>query len=414
MNRTLMPFPTVARLVALGPVVVWLAACGNGGQQGGFSGFPPAPVTLQTVTPRTVPLRFEYVGQAAGSKEAEVRARVQGILERRTYQEGARVKSGQTLFVIDPKPYAAVVQQAEAEVARAHAQLALARRNIVRLKPLLAENAVSGSAYDDAIAQEEAAAANVKLAQARLAEARLNLGYTTVTAPVSGFASRALKSEGSLVTPGDNSLLTTIWQLDPMHVNFSVPENEQLRRNRLFSEGKLVLPDPKAGYEVSVHLADGSVLPRKGKLAFIDPGINRGTGSFDARAEVANGDGLLRPGQFVRVVLNGAQRPDAVVVPQRAVLEGPQGKFVYVATKSKDGKDIALPRPVQVGDWIELDGAQLWIVESGLKGGEQIVVEGMGKIFSGPEGAPIVVGAPGGAPAAEGKGSDAKQGEPKH
>ncbi|HEU0204557.1 MAG TPA: efflux RND transporter periplasmic adaptor subunit [Burkholderiaceae bacterium] len=410
MNRTPSRARAHLRWVAYCGLAAVLVACGNNnGQPGGFSGFPPAPVTLQTVTPRTVPLRFEYVGQAAGSKEAEVRARVQGILERRTYQEGERVKRGQTLFVIDPKPYAALAQQAEAELARAQAQLALARRTIVRLKPLLAENAVSGSAYDDAVAQEEAAAANVKLAQARLAEARLNLGYTTVTAPVSGYASRALKSEGSLVTPGDNSLLTTVSQLDPMYVNFSVPENEQLRRVRLINEGKIVLPDAKTGYEVSVRLADGSLLPTKGKLAFIAPGINPGTGSFDARAEVANGDGLLRPGQFVRVVLNGAKRPDAIVVPQRAVLDGPQGKFVYAAIKSKDGKDIAVPRPVQVGDWIELDGAQLWIIESGLKGGEQIVVEGMGKIFPGPEGAPIIVGAPGGQSPGEGTGAVGKK-----
>ncbi|MDL1862401.1 efflux RND transporter periplasmic adaptor subunit [Betaproteobacteria bacterium PRO7] len=380
-----------------------LAACSGGNQHGGFGGFPPAPVTLLQVKAATVPVRFEYVGQTAGSKEAEVRARVQGILERRTYQEGGAVKAGQTMFVIDPKPYAAQVQQAEAALAQAEAQLAQAKRLAERLKPLVGDKAVSQREYDDAASAEETAAAGVKLAQARLTEARLNLSYTTVTAPVSGFASRAQKSEGSLVSPGADSLLTTVSQIDPLHVNFSVSENEKLRFDKLVAEGRLVLPDPKKGaLEVTLRLADGSVFPRKGKLSFIDARINPATGSFDARAEIANPDGVLHPGQFVRVQLNGAARPNAIVVPQRAVMDGPQGKFVYVAAKSPEGKDIALPRPVTVGDWVEIEGANQWIVESGLKPGDQVVVEGMAKIFPIPTGAPIVVGPPPGADAANG------------
>ncbi|MCX8113983.1 MAG: efflux RND transporter periplasmic adaptor subunit [Burkholderiaceae bacterium] len=380
-----------------------LAGCSGASQHGGFNGFPPAPVTLLQVKPATVPVRFEYVGQTAGSKEAEVRARVQGILERRAYQEGGAVKAGQTMFVIDPKPYAAQVQQAEAALAQAEAQLAQARRLVERLKPLVGDKAVSQREYDDAVSAEETAAAGVKLAQARLTEARLNLSYTTVTAPVSGFASRAQKSEGSLVSPGADSLLTTVSQIDPLHVNFSVSENEKLRFDKLVAEGKLVLPDPKKGaIEVTLRLADGAAFPRKGKLSFIDARINPSTGSFDARAEIANPDGALRPGQFVRVQLNGAARPNAIVVPQRAVMDGPQGKFVYVAAKSPDGKDIALPRPVTVGDWAEIDGTNQWIVESGLAPGDQVVIEGMAKIFPIPSGAPIVVGAPPGVDAAKG------------
>jgi membrane fusion protein (multidrug efflux system) len=380
-----------------------LAACGGGNQHGGFGGFPPAPVTLRQVTAATVPVRFEYVGQTAGSKEAEVRARVQGILERRTYQEGGTVRAGQTMFVIDPKPYATQVQQAEAALAQAQAQLAQARRLAERLKPLVGERAVSQREYDDAVSAEETAAAGVQLAQARLAEARLNLSYTTVTAPVSGFASRAQKSEGSLVAPGADSLLTTVSQIDPLHVNFSVSENEKLRFDKLVAEGRLVLPDPKKGaLEVTLRLADGSVFPRKGRLSFIDVRINPATGSFDARAEIANPDGALHPGQFVRVQLEGAARPNAIVVPQRAVLDGPQGKFVYVAAKSPEGKDIALPRPVTLGDWVEADGTNQWIVESGLQPGDQVVVEGMAKIFPIPTGSPIVVGAQPGADAEKG------------
>jgi membrane fusion protein (multidrug efflux system) len=252
---------------------------------------------------------------------------------------------------------------------------------------------------DDAQSAVETAAATVKLAQARLTEAKLNLSYTTVTAPVSGYASRALKSEGSLVSPGEDSLLTTVSQLDPMHVNFSVSESERLRIDREIAEGRLTLPDPASGGQtVSVRLADGTIFPRQGKLAFIDARISPDTGAFDARALVPNPDRALRPGQFVRVIVAGSERPNAIVLPQRAVMEGPQGKFVYVAGKSAEGKDVAAPRPVAVGDWVELKDERLWLIESGLKAGEQVVVEGMGKLFPVPGGAPIVVGPAAGAP----------------
>jgi membrane fusion protein, multidrug efflux system len=400
------PSPARARRAAPGlallTLLVALAGCGPQGQPGGFHGFPPAPVTLLEVKAATVPMRFEYVGQTAGSKEAQVRARVTGILEKRTYQEGGRVKAGQTMFIIDPKPYAAAVQAAEAELARAQAQLAQARRDRSRLEPLVQgdiEGAVSQREYDDAVSAEEMAAANVKLANANLTTARLNLSYTTVTAPVSGFASREQKSEGSLVSPGQDSLLTTISQVDPIWVNFSISENERLHIDDLRRSGKLVVPDaPEGGYEVSVRLADGSVYPRKGKLVFIDPRINPGTGSYDARAVFPNDELALRPGQFVRVILAGATRPDAIVIPQRAVMDSPQGKFVYVAGKSKDGKDVALPRPVKVGDWIEFAGTNQWIIDSGLTAGDRVVVDGMARLQPIPTGAPIVLGPPPGAP----------------
>jgi membrane fusion protein, multidrug efflux system len=266
------------------------------------------------------------------------------------------------------------------------------------------------------VSAEEASGAGVKLAQAKVAESRLNLGYTTVVAPVAGFASRAIKSEGSLVSPGQDSLLTTISQIDPIYVNFSISEGEKLRIDRLRAEGKLVAND-KNGPEISVRLSDGSLFPRKGKLAFIDSRINPETGSFDARATIANADAALRPGQFVRVIVEGNSRPNAIVVPQRAVMEGPQGKFVYVAGKNQEGKDVALPRPVVVGDWAEVEGANQWIVESGLKPGDPVVVDGMAKIFPVPGGAPIMLGpppgAPGGDPSKGGGQGDPSKGEVK-
>ncbi|MDQ3446448.1 MAG: efflux RND transporter periplasmic adaptor subunit [Pseudomonadota bacterium] len=415
---------TLVLSIAITAIV--LTACGRAGDEdkGGKGGFPPAPVSVQEVKTTTVPIRFEYVGQTAGSKEAEVRARVQGILEKRTYQEGSRVNAGQTLFVLDSRPYAAQLQAAEADLSRAQAQYSQAKRNIDRVKPLAGSNALSQREFDEATSGEETGAAAIKQAQARLTEARLNLGYTRVTAPVAGWASRAQKSEGSLVSPGADSLLATISQLDPLYVNFSVSEAERLRLNRLMNSGELRAPaangattkngskaagplsagdkSPLSGYSVALKLSDGSVYDRKGRLTFVDPAINTGTGSFDARAELPNADAALRPGQFVRVIVEGATRPNTIVVPQRAVMDGPQGKFVFVTGKGQDGKtDVALPRPVTVGEWVEVDGQQQWIVETGLKPGDVVVTDGTAKLFPIPGGAPIMLGPP---PGMEGKG----------
>ncbi len=397
----------VARGLVMLVAGLGLAACGRGGPpQSAPGGFPPAAVTLAEVRPQTVPVRFEYVGQTAGSREAEVRARVEGILEKRSYQEGGYVKAGQTLFLIDGKPYAAQLEQAAAALAQAEAQQTQARRTLERQESLMASGMTTRRELDDAQAAMQTTAAAVKMAQARLTEARLNLSYTTVTAPVSGFASRARKSEGSLVSPGEDSLLTTVSQLDPLHVNFSVAESERLRLDREVADGRLTVPDPASGRQtVSLKLADGTIFPRQGRLEFIDARINPATGAFDARALVPNPDRALRPGQFVRVVVDGAARPGAIVVPQRAVMDGPQGKFVYVAGRTPEGKDVALPRPVVVGDWVEMNGERLWIIESGLKAGEQVVVEGMGRLFPVPGGAPIVLGPPPAAP-------DAAKGDP--
>lgn len=389
---------------AVAATVAVLAACGpsqNAAVGGG--GFPPALVSVQTVKPVTVPVRYEFVGQTAGSKEAEVRARVQGILERRTYQEGSRVKAGQLLFVIDPRPYAAQLQAAEADLSRAEAQAAQAHRNFERVKPLAGSKALSQREYDEAVSAAETGAAAVKQAQAKLTEAKLNLGYTSVTAPVSGLASRALKSEGSLVAPGQDSLLTTVSQVDPLYVNFNVSEAEQRQMLKAIGTGDAIAANPQdvKAVTVTVRLSDGTVYPHKGRLGFIDPRVNTATGSFDARAEVPNADSTLRPGQFVRVVLEAPPRPDVIVVPQRAVMDGPQGKFVYVTGKAQDGKDVALPRPVTVGDWVDVDGQPQWIIEKGLATGDVVIVEGTAKIFPIPGGAPIMLGPP---PGMDGKG----------
>jgi membrane fusion protein (multidrug efflux system) len=333
-----------------------------------------------------------------GSKDVEVRARVTGIVEKRLFQEGSYVKAGQQLFTIDPKPYAAQVEQAEADLAKATAQKAQADREAARLKPLAERKAIGQKEADDAASNADLAAAAVKAAKAKLDELKLNWNYTRVVAPISGVTSRAQVSEGSLATT-NQTLLTTISQIDPIWVGFTVSENDQLRLNRAATAGQLVLPKDNA-YDVQVKLSDGSTFPRKGRINFADSRVSPTTGTYEMRAELPNADGALKPGQFVRVVLRGAQRKDAIAVPQTAVLDGPQGKFVYVTAKDKDGKDIAQPRPVVVGDWVDANGGNLWVVEQGLKPGDVVIVDGIAKLMPG---GPIKL--PGAAPAQPTKGA---------
>lgn len=371
-------------------VLTVLTACsgdaGDGkkgkGPGGPGAGMPPPEVTVATVEPRPVPLTFEYTGQTAGSRVVEVRARVSGILLKRNFTEGEAVKQGQSLYQIDPAPYEAALARAEADLAAAEAREQQAKRNAARLKPLIAEKAVSQKEHDDAVSAEAIAAGDVKAARARVTEARLNLGYTRVEAPASGLASRSERSEGSYIA-GPETLLTTVIQADPIWVNFGIPDLEQARLQRDADAGRLQLPK-NGNFEVELRLADGSVYPRKGRLNFADVRISPQTGTREARAEVPNPDGKLRPGQFVRVVLRGAVVPNAVSVPQRAVLESPQGgKFVYVV----DEKGTAQPRPVEAGDWI----ADRWLITSGLRPGEKVIVDGVMKL--GP-GAPVRIAEP--------------------
>jgi len=387
-----------ARLAAAILVAGALAGCGQGQPGGGHGGFPPAQVTAIAVAPRTLPVSWEYVGQTTGSKDVEVRARVTGILERKLYAEGMAVKAGQPLFTIDPKPLEAQAAAAQAEVARAQAQLAQAEREAARLKPLAERRAVGQKEADDAVSAAELARASLNVARAKLAEVELSLGYTRVNAPVAGLSSRAMKSEGSLVNANE-TLLTVISQVDPIWVPFNVSENERLAIDRAVASGRLVLPKDN-GYDVTVKLADGTPFPRAGRITFADTRVNPATGSYEMRAELPNRDLALKPGQFVRVQLKGAVRRDAIAIPQAAVLDGPQGKFVYVPGKDKDGKDIALPRAITVGPWVEADGANLWIVETGLAAGDKVIVDGMARLLA--PGSPIVLGPPPGTAAAPG------------
>ena len=373
-------FPCVRLL--LGLLSAAIAACtpSNGSEKKGGpgAGMPPAQVAVVTAAPQPLPQSFEYVGQSAGSRDVEVRARVTGILLSRNFTEGEPVKKGRSLYTIDPAPFEAALERAQATLAGADARYEQARRNAARYRPLYAEKAVSQKDFDDAVSAEAIAAADVKSAHAQVTDARLNLGYTKVEAPASGITGRSQRQEGSLVS-GPDVLLTTITRVDPIWVYFGIPDNEQAAIQKEVQDGRLVLP--KGGrFEVSLRRADGTAYPHSGRLNFEDVRVNPSTGTREMRAELPNPDGRLRPGEFVRVTLKGAVRPNAIAVPQRAVLEGPQGKFVYVV----NAKNQAEPRPVQAGAW---EGEQ-WIITSGVNAGDRVIVDGVMRI--GP-GAPVQI-----------------------
>lgn len=380
--------------------VLLLAACGKpANAPGAGGGMPPAQVGVQKAAPADVAVDYEYVGQVAGSREVEVRARVNGIVEQRLFAEGQPVKAGQPLYRLDAAPYKAQQAAAEAALAQAQARVRQAERDVARLKPLVESQSASQRDLDNALSALDIARADVKAAEARIAETRINVGYTDIRAPISGIAGRALKVEGALASAGGDSLLTTIAQVDPVYVNFGIGEAEYLRLKREQAEGKLRLP--AGGYQVQLLSSDGAPMKSSGRIDFQDYRADGATGSFAMRANVANGGRELSPGQFVRVRLSGATRPQAITVPQRAVMDSAQGKFVYVVSPGEKGGTIALPRPVQVGEWVRLANSvdrNGWVIRDGLKPGDEVIVDGTARIFF--PGAPVMASPLGAAPAA--------------
>lgn len=386
------------RFTAASLLLGGVAACSKApAEGGGMGGMPPPEVTVETVQPKSVPLAIELPATLAGSREVEIRARVSGILEKRNFEEGAAVKQGQSLFSLDAAPFATTLARQEADLAAVRARLDQAQRNAARLKPLRAEQAVSQKDLDDAESAESIAAADVGAAEARVREARLNLSYTRVESPISGVAGRALVSDGTLVS-GPDVLLTQVSQLDPIHVRFGLSEQEQSRLNADAEAGLVVLP---AGgrWQATVKLPDGTTHAQRGAVNFSDVRINADTGTSELQAVVPNPKASLRPGQFVRVLLEGAMRKDALVVPQRAVLDGGTGKYVYLLGKGegdKNGMTVAQPAPVEVGDWVRLpDGQNGWVIRKGLKAGDPVIVDGVARIFF--PGMPVKLATPGGA-----------------
>jgi len=355
--------------VATGIALI-LAGCGQ-------KAAPPAArvidVTAVTVAARDTPVVFEFVGQTQSSREVEIRARVDGFLERRIYTEGNLVQAGQTLFLMDSKPFEASLQQARGEMAQQQAKLQVAEANLARVKPLADQNAVSKKDLDDAIGNAQTAHAAVLTSQGNIRQAELNLGYATIKSPLTGLSSFAKVQDGAYVS-AQNNLLTTVAQLDPIWVNFSISENESLGYREQVAKGLLRLPKNNE-MDIEIILANGTAFPNKGRISFADPSFSRETGTFLVRATLANKNGVLRPGQFVRVHVLGAVRPDAILVPQRAVQQGAKSHFVWVV--NKDSK--AEQRAVVVGEWSGDD----WVIASGLAAGEQVVVDGAIRVATG-------------------------------
>ena len=326
----------------------------------------PAEVFVVKIEPQNTPITFEYVAQTQSSQQVEIRSRVNGFLDKRVYTEGSVVKAGDLLFLMDKKPFQAQVDDATAALARQNAALETARANLERVKPLVAQNALSKKQLDDATGVYESYAAAVEQAKSQLALAQLNLSYCTITSPVTGITSAALQQDGAYINVL-NSQLTSVAVLSPIWVNFSISENEFQNLRDQIAKKKVIVP-PGGSYEVEIILVDGSVFPYKGRITFAAPLYNPQTGTFLIRVTVNNPNGTLRPNQYVKVRLYGALRPNAILVPQRAVQQGGKGHFVWVV--SKDGK--AESRPVVVGDW----NGDNWFITDGLQAGEQVVVDG--------------------------------------
>jgi membrane fusion protein (multidrug efflux system) len=352
---------------------------------------PPPSVSVMTVTPQTIPYASTFVAQTESSRQVDILARVSGFLDRIAYREGEVVKEGQMLFQLDPKPFQAQLDGAKGELQAQQARFTTARATLDRVKPLAAQNALSQADLDRAQGEFDSAAAAVYAAQAKVKEAELNLGYATIRSPVSGVASRAALREGAYVNSlSPDAKLTYVAALDPIWVNFSVSQNQVTRNRELIGKG-IVIPPKGEAYDVELALPDGTPYPHQGKISFADPSFSQDTGTFLVRAVIPNPKHDLRPGMFVNATVRGAVRPNAIVVPQLAVQQGSNGHLVYVV--KEDGT--AEVRPVVVGDY---QGEKDIVVESGLRAGDRVVVDGVLKVVPGQ---PVKIVEPGAAAAAK-------------
>lgn len=352
------------------PAALWalvaLTTLGGCGKEEKKSERPPPAVSIVTVEPHDVPVSMEFVAQTQSSQQVQIYARVTGFLDKRVYTEGATVKGGDVLFQMDAKPYEVQVAAAKAALAQQEARLTTMQAKLARVRPLTALNALSQKDLDNSVGEVNTSQALVDQAKANLAQAALNLSYTTIVSPVTGITSAALQQDGTYI--GElNTALTSVAVVSPMWVNYSISENQLLTIRNEIERGRVTAPKDDS-YEVEISLPDGSVFPQKGRISFRSPSFNAKTGTFLVRATVDNPDGLLRPNQYVRSRVLGFMRPNAILVPQRAVRQSARGHVVWVV--NEEGK--AEPRPVTVGDWHGDD----WFISEGLTAGDKVVVDG--------------------------------------
>jgi len=343
---------------------------------------PPVDVKVAVVLQKDVPIYIEAIGQTRGSTEIEVRARVEGFLQSVDFKEGSPVRKGQLLYTIDPKPFEAALAQANGTLAQAEADLARAHQDVARYEPLVAQKAVSRQIYETSVAVEHAAEAAVEAARAAAQRAELDLGYTKVLAPENGMAGKTEVYPGTLVGRGQSTLLTRISQIETIHVRFTIPERDYLYYARQRAE-RLSKHAPGEEMPFELILADGSVHPHLGKLVFLDRNVDPQTGTIMAEAAFPNPGEIVRPGQYARVRAAIDTKPGAILVPQRAVSEL-QGSYNVAVVGGDDTIEIRSVTPAQrIGN--------LWIIETGLKPGERVVVEGLQKVRAGVKVKPTMV-----------------------
>lgn len=336
----------------------------------------PVPVTTTQVKTGNFPAVLEATGKTEAYNTVQIYARVNGYLAKRHYDEGAYVAKGTTLFTIDPSDLKNALDSAKASYDLSVANHTNAKAVLNRIKPLAEANAASRQELDTATANERNTAAAVAAAKASLEQARLNLSYTTVKAPISGFVDKRKVDVGTYVAAGANGLLTTMYQNDPIYVNFTFSENQKIAHQNAIASGKLI-PPQDGKYQIELVLADGSTLSRTGTIDFVAPFVDSTTGSILYRAVVDNGDHKLLPGQFVKVKVKGMEWKDAHYLPQKTVLTGEKGKFVYVV----EANNTVSPRPVTVGAWI---GENI-VIQGGLRGNEKIAADALPKLKPGAE-----------------------------
>ena len=378
--------PTWGQLLRPAPIALAcalvLTACGKEDAKAppAAATAPQIPVGVVTATPGEVGLVTELPGRIEASRVAQVRARSAGILQKRLFQEGSDVKAGQALFRIDAAPYEATAQNARATLARAEASLVQTSAQLERFRPLVAANAISKQDFVNAEAAQKQAQAEVASAKAAVRSAEINLGYASVTAPISGRIGQALVTEGALVGQGEATPLAVIQQINPVYVNFTQSATEAFKLRKAMDEGKLKSADQQSA-QVRVVLDDGSEYELPGKLLFSDLAVDASTGQVTLRAEIPNPKGLLLPGLYVRIRMEQAQATNAITLPQQAVTRTEQGDTVNVV--SADGK--VSTRPVKVS----MASGNRWVIQEGLEAGEQVMVDGFQKLQMMPPGTPV-------------------------
>ncbi len=349
-----------------------LSACGKQEPAANDMAMPAMPVGVITLQATNVPIAAETVAQTEGAKEVEIRPRVGGIVLKKLFEEGAPIKQGQALFLIDPVPFQIALSNAKAQLAQQQAKVEQTEREAQRLKSLLATESVSQREADNAWSDNSMAKAALAQYQANLREAQLNLSYTTVTSPLAGMAGRFELSEGALVN-ANTSLLTRVYQINPIWVRFSLSDSELALLGGYLSPARVK--------QLHLILPNGQDYPQAGQLNFAASSIDPQLGTQQLRASFANADKALLPGQFVRVRVTTGSRKGVFLLPQTAVLTGDQGKFVFVAEKNTQGKVMANVRPVVEGGW----QGQSWVILSGLKEGEQVIADNLIKMRPGAE-----------------------------